>query len=666
MAKRNILCSSDEIKAIADAIRECTGDSKLYTISELSERIRDITLELVDIYNDGETPDYVIDECNRVKEQLNSIQGSDRHFTFAAITDIHHNSSYANGVKHAFQALKYFSSNTILDAIAVLGDYTDGDAMKNLESSGGARDDFKLLNRYLSALRDIPNLRQQGNHDFYKDDPSLVYSLIQAHSDNVVWGDEFGGYYYRDFENSKLRVINLNVNEINEVTSSNTSNGLIAISDKQYKWFIDSLDLSNKTDADMWQILLLSHQPLDWNPQDFTSANGWYYRIPQIIKGYVDGLDSSAFDKSNYTFTPKFDFSKGNNKAKIIGNIHGHTHNFNVSGMYLNLDSQHLGTTGIYRIATPNVSSDRQNYYNLSKNGAYYDRVTYEKTKDTKNDTSFVIYDINLDKKTIQSFHYGAGPEEIREIDYSTSNIVNYHSVYTDNLENASIFIEQATQGSSAVFSNVTDNKIQAGYQARITLIPEAGKLSNVIIKMGDKESTDSAVSDYFTITDNSDGTKTILISKVYGFIELYSIESEESEDVVNIIDSVGYIENTRLSGSSGNTTTSGASGYVTTNYIYTGDFVYGDTLYTTGVDFNSEVNGNCVLCAYDESGTKLALNYIKEGVYVNGFSCTFTNENNPGNLTLKFTGSSVPYQIRFAGKGSGADLVVTKNAMLI
>ena len=136
--------------------------------------------------------------------------------------------------------------------MAILGDYTDGDAIKNLNNSGGAKDDMKILNSYLNNLRFAPNLRQMGNHDFYKDNPSLISRFIQSYSDDVVWGDKVGGYYYRDFDEYQLRVISLNLNEINEVSSNNTSNGLVAISEKQYEWFVKTLDMSNKEDAAEW------------------------------------------------------------------------------------------------------------------------------------------------------------------------------------------------------------------------------------------------------------------------------------------------------------------------------------------------------------------------------------------------------------------------------
>jgi 3',5'-cyclic AMP phosphodiesterase CpdA len=227
-----------------------------------------------------------------------------RTFTFAAITDLHYgNGSYTDGVDNACKAMKYIDERIKLDAVAVLGDYTDGYPATGLSN---AIADFKTINSVLDDLRFATNLRQQGNHDYYEGNFPKTHRFIQSYSDDVVWGNKISGYYYKDFTDYKLRVISLNTVE--------TGNANIGCSTAQYNWFIGALDMSSKEDAEDWQILILSHHPLDWYVSDGV------YRFGNILKAYKNGGSwSSSGVSCNFA---------GKNQAKIIANIHGHIHSF--------------------------------------------------------------------------------------------------------------------------------------------------------------------------------------------------------------------------------------------------------------------------------------------------------------------------------------------------
>ena len=341
-------------------------------------------------------PDYVVKEAENVIKRVIDAQGK-RTFTFAVITDMHYgNSDYTDGVKHACQALKYIDSRVKLDAVAVLGDYTDGypqnDNDKALKNALG---DFKDVNTVLDSLRFTTNLRLQGNHDYYDGKIPVTRRLIQSYSDDVVWGDRFGGYYYKDFDEYKIRVICPNTNENNQMENKNGSlvpTGNISMTDEQYQWFMNSLDVSSKEDATDWQILILSHQPLDW----YTSL----YIFCDILNEYKSG---GKFEDDELGIS--YDFNN-KNSATLIGNIHGHIHNLLTdyihNGNVVNGDK-----TGVWRMATPEACIGRAN--NSYKGSAWEDTETYEKTKNTATDTSFVVYCIDLDTKTINAVCYGAG-----------------------------------------------------------------------------------------------------------------------------------------------------------------------------------------------------------------------------------------------------------------
>lgn len=202
-----------------------------FTESDRAEIVADVVEKTgIDII-----PDYVITEAESVIDRIIAAQGN-RTFSFAAITDLHYgNASYTDGVKHACQAMKYIDERIKLDVVAVLGDYTDGYPAEGFVNAIG---DFKTINNILTDLRFAPNLRIQGNHDYYADHTALVKRFIQAYSDNVEWGSKSGGYFYRDFEEFKLRVICVNTTE--------TGNANIGCSTEQYQWFVNSLDLTAK------------------------------------------------------------------------------------------------------------------------------------------------------------------------------------------------------------------------------------------------------------------------------------------------------------------------------------------------------------------------------------------------------------------------------------
>ena len=331
-------------------------------------------------------PDYAVTEAESAIDRILAAQGA-RTFTLAVITDMHYgNGGYADGVQHACGAMKYIDRRVRLDAVAVLGDYTDGYPASGLDN---ALSDMKAVNCVLDDLRFSPNLRLQGNHDYYTDNFPVTHRLLQSYSDGASWGDRLGGYFLRDFDNVRLRVIALNTVE--------EGNDYVRCSAAQYQWFADALNLSEKSDAADWSILILSHHPLDWYVATEDS-----YRFCYIVDAYVNG--TSWTDG-----TISCDYS-GKNAATLIGNIHGHVHN-------LLTDYVHFGNvvngskTTVLRMCTPEACTGRENQYT----GAWAEETSYPKTASTAEDTSFCVYCIDLEKRRITAVCYGAGYD--REIE---------------------------------------------------------------------------------------------------------------------------------------------------------------------------------------------------------------------------------------------------------
>lgn len=326
-------------------------------------------------------PDYVTEEAENVITRVIAAQGN-RTFTFAAITDMHYGEgSYTDGVKHACQALRYIDQRIKLDAVAVLGDYTDGYPATGWNN---AIADFKDVNSVLNDLRFSPNLRLQGNHDYYADHFPVTHRLIQAYSDDVVWGDKLGGYFYKDFTAHKLRIICVNTEE--------TGNDYLSCSTEQYEWFVRALDLSGLEDAADWQILVLSHRPLDW----YVSGDSAYV-FAYVLDAYQNGTSGTQSGIA-------YDFTGGKNAATLIGNIHGHLHNLLTD--YLHFGNINGGNkSGVLRMCTPEACCGRENQYS----GGWNEDTSYPKTQGTAEDTSLCVYCIDLDSCTIKAICYGAG-----------------------------------------------------------------------------------------------------------------------------------------------------------------------------------------------------------------------------------------------------------------
>lgn len=546
-------------------------------------------------------PDYVVTEAESVMARVVAAQGN-RVFTLAAITDLHYgNGNYTDGIRHASQALAYINKQIALDAFAVLGDYTDGYPIDDIDNAFG---DCRKINSLLSPLEVIPNMRIQGNHDFYSGYAQFVHYHIQAYSEGVTWGDKYGGYFYRDFADKKLRIICVNTTE--------TDNANIGVSTTQYAWFVNALDLSKKSDASDWHILVLSHHPLDWYVTDGT------YRFAYIMEAYKSGASGTVGGVS-YNFS-------GKNSATLIGNIHGHIHNLLVG--FINKGNVNTSNpTKVLRICTPEACIGRANQYD----GVWKEATSYNKTTNSAKDTSFVVYCIDLNAQIIKAFCYGAGYD--REISYAPVAPTVYN--ITNSLTNCT---------ASGVNTIVEDGT------ATIIIAANSGyELPDTITVSGASYTWDKS-------------TGTVVLSKPTGNVTVAVVAVEAKVEIINLLDTAGYMNNTRLSSSNGAEKTQ--SGHVATGYIYLGDMVKGDVIRTRGIDFTYGTYPNQgVFARYYDDKTLAAVGYLpqeKIGVLEVSMdaSCNLTMtcvQNNTGTYAVHY--------LRLSGIcADGANAIITKN----
>lgn len=549
------------------------GKTTLATAGKYCERNIDINVAVASV--EDNLPDYVKSEADALASKVVSAQGS-RVFTLAAITDLHYgNGSYTDGILHASQALAYINKQIAIDAFAVLGDYTDGYPIDDVDN---AFSDCRKINSLLAPMESVQNLRMQGNHDFYAGYAQFVHYNIQAYSEGVTWGNKIGGYFYRDFTDKKLRIICVNTTE--------TDNVRLTVSDAQYNWFIGALDLSAKSDASDWQILVLSHHPLDWYATD--------YVFGYIVKAYDSGSSWSGGNIScNFA---------GKNKAKLVGNIHGHIHN-------LLVDKIHIGNTvggnrtTVTRIATPEACIGRANQYNYD---GWDEAVTYNKVKNSADDTSFVVYCIDLDDQSIKAFCYGAGYD--REISYAPIPPKAY------NITN--ILTNCTASGATTI--------VEEGI-ASVTIAANGGyELPDTITVSGAGYAWNKTTGVVTLSNPTSDVTITVVARAKYTNWIPLSINADGSR-FVGTNGEDGYKTGYRLNSSGTETTTTSATNAVTGYIKCTPTSV----IRFKNMPMNYNTSNGAYVAFYDSSFAKIISQKIQSGVQNGDKGMTFDTSGN-------------------------------------
>lgn len=332
-------------------------------------------------------PGYVREEAERVAAVVQSRQ-NENTISFFACSDLHYSQIQSHApqqlaaMTHMGQGMKLIREKVKIDFGVMLGDMIWDVG----ETNETGLEEIRFVNECLSnGFGNLPQFRSRGNHengyesgaDFSK---SQIFANIGIFNKGAVYDDtnRIAGYCYWDFEDAKLRVINLNSSE----------EGGCWFSPAQVSWLANALDLSAKGSG--WRSIVLSHHPIDW--------------------GKSGGVDPTSTLKN----------AKG-----VIATFHGHIHNFLVGT---------LTGTELKRIAIPNAGYTRENQYGTSYNINWKDTTTYSKTTGTAEDTSFCVITIDLGAKKIYADHYGAGCDRV--ITYDDVVLESY--TVTNNLTNVS------------------------------------------------------------------------------------------------------------------------------------------------------------------------------------------------------------------------------------
>lgn len=451
--------------------------------------------QIAGMVNVDSVPSYVAVEADRVAKEVLSKQNPNT-FTFLVISDMHQDLSDSQIMEsnaHAGQGMDLVRQAVHIDFGAVLGDIGWGSGVANdpvRATLDLGIEEIRSANKCIDAsLRGIQNFRVPGNHcsliynyafngNAYLDN-TKVFPLYGAYNTGVVWpkGNKDRGYCYKDIDEHKLRVICMNTSDIKDVAPDST--GDIYMSGVQMQWFAETIDLSDKADAGEWSIIILSHCPLDFSIP---------IKCCDIMKAYLEGT-SVSFVRDGLTIS--YDYS-GKNAATIIGNVHGHNHNYLVGKLH-RLTGEKDGnvwltdTIDVLRIGIPNACFERTNEKGENGINDAYDiefgeTVSYEKVAGTAEDTAFCVVTVDTAAKKIYATHYGAGYD--REIDYSSGG-GSVAATYT--ITNA---LTNATNDNAS--TTVSEG---GSYTATITPV-DGYVLQSVTVTMGGVDITSSAYSD--------------------------------------------------------------------------------------------------------------------------------------------------------------------------
>lgn len=580
-----------------------------------------------DVIQHADIPNYVKTAAHELANKVASVRTSES-IVFIAASDAHQldtSSDIVTGNKHAGMAMKSLAYIIpSIDFCCYLGDYTAGSSTTTLAE--GKQHITEINADIDEAFKGIPQFRTLGNHDslqYSKTQNGSVlsatelYSLCGAYNTGATMGSTTEGYCYRDFDSKKLRVICLNTAEATEKEY---------VSDAQKLWFATMLKAVGSRTG--WNVLILSHHPLDW---------GGVCVLSNIVKAYVDGSSITVSTGNTISFA-------GYNNAMILAAIHGHVHCFKTAK--LNSIASGAGTEyNVWRVATPNMCFARNNEYGQNGSAEYYgiefgETTTYNKTANSAKDTSFVVNVINPSEQKIYSYCYGAGYD--REI-----------------------FIGITTIAVEGVALNASSGELTVGGTVVLQATISPSDASNKAVTWTSTAPTVASV-ESGVVTALAAGNATIICTTVDGgFTAMYNLTVKAAS--IDLLSTYGYTDDTRLSAGSGGT--KAATGYVTvgtTEVIDVSKQTYpnGATIRVTGAD-NCLGNdwsyigngGDSAWVMYGSDKTTFsAASYISNET---GSLGTFTLDSDKTGFTLDIATLDRRY-MKFCVKGSGVNLTAT------
>lgn len=366
----------------------------------------------------GNVPGYHDWEAGAVADRIRRLRDTGVNllvFGVMADSHVHVGTNYETltkvSARHAAFALENVGRWSQCMFLANLGDNCWGSDLDSPEDAAAAAYLDGCVSAAFSHLR---SYRLVGECD-RASDPRKVYALNGIHNVfDVAAVTARRGFGYTDDPVHRVRLIVLNTSDCCGADAG------FGMSYEQKAFLMSALDLSGKEDSGQWQILILSHYPLDWSDdvRYNTAAD-----VSTILSAYTGGSTAritiqtawAAAEAENPADFPacsgstlQYDYS-GRNTARIIGNIHGHVHNASFA---------HMEGHQLLRVATPNACFYRENG---SVGERYLVEAAQPKTETSEADTAVTFYAVDLDNQVIHSFAYGAGGDRV--IPYGSTEV---------------------------------------------------------------------------------------------------------------------------------------------------------------------------------------------------------------------------------------------------
>jgi len=335
-------------------------------------------------------------------------------FCFLHATDVHYIRSYPPliPVYRKLKAMVDFTGYAGIDLLAVTGDLVDGNLPVRLQ--------YRDLYDFVSLVKNSKStsvVLSKGNHD---DCSWYTYAHNLDSSNNIdarQWYNHVvnpirtqypivvdeknpdGGYYYIDYPQQKIRVINLNTSDFpyenEELYDENKkfkhdhycAQWILGMREQQIKWLKNALTFEEEG----WSVMLMSHEVLFRYREgiDYVRNGELVWEMLKAFKNKAKGKISS--NEPNFEFELEYDFTQ-NKSDDVLPYIFGHCH----------LD-QVIEKDGIFAVSAKNLIKAAMN----------------ENVEDDCGDLDGGWDCVILDKKTrtFKSFRFGASDAD-REFKY--------------------------------------------------------------------------------------------------------------------------------------------------------------------------------------------------------------------------------------------------------
>ena len=284
----------------------------------------------------------------RTKEM--ELLGAKNYFTFGLCSDVHYMMTEDNGTPiNVTNAVMNDIDNYIgLDAILNGGDDIIYGTLIKQHGLDALRKEFQTIN----LDKFVPCV---GNHDYnghgspyiQEDDWTITDKELETlyfRRCKTTYRPDGKLYYYRDFDDKKVRIIVLNTqdvpiefNEQGEIVYDPLT--IFGFSQQQVNFIVSALDVSSKADAASWKIIFLMHVGLYTNAEGMLGNGVIANRVAirGILNAFVNRTtyDYSYTDSEHdgiFTISGSVDFSSA--VGKLVAVFNGHTHH----DLYVNSD----------------------------------------------------------------------------------------------------------------------------------------------------------------------------------------------------------------------------------------------------------------------------------------------------------------------------------------